>query len=370
MLAACHELPLAHEGAVETETAHDLLDIIIAAFLEETRGQLRRGVLRRYQRVEDRLARPRGRLLVAEQARRGLAGATAIRCEFDELSTDNPVNRALRAAIDAIPAGLRGDTVRRSRLLYVASAIANATPTRFSSRDIRALPLDRLSARYRASLDLAAWIVQLAGPDLHGEGEQGLALLFDMNQLFESYVARFVASTFLTAPETRDMRVIAQGPTNALLKDASGRQCFSLRPDITIQRPPSTLAIIDTKWKALGAAGQATRPDVSQADVYQVLAYAAAYRCPEVYLLYPLDPLASTASRGADYFFEGPGDTQTAIRVRTFDLDEPVQSACCLRDSRIAGHCELFNGNKPGSPATPYRRNGGSVRSLLGREAI
>lgn len=47
--------------------------------------------------------------------------------------------------------------------------------------------------------------------------------------------------------------------------------------------------IIDTKWKSLASAASDPQLGVSQADVYQMIAYAQVYACDRIMLLYPRD---------------------------------------------------------------------------------
>ena len=63
--------------------------------------------------------------------------------------------------------------------------------------------------------------------------------------------------------------------------DRERERLFALRPDIVVDGD----IVIDTKWKQLKA-GETTL-GVSQADVYQMLAYARAYRARRLVLLYP-----------------------------------------------------------------------------------
>jgi 5-methylcytosine-specific restriction enzyme subunit McrC len=45
--------------------------------------------------------------------------------------------------------------------------------------------------------------------------------------------------------------------------------------------------VIDTKWKRIGRNPEDAKRGVSEADVYQIMAYARLYRCRDVMLLYP-----------------------------------------------------------------------------------
>jgi 5-methylcytosine-specific restriction enzyme subunit McrC len=66
----------------------------------------------------------------------------------------------------------------------------------------------------------------------------------------------------------------------------SGRPVFRLQPDIVIRTQGVTTCIADTKWKRLTLSPSGyLYPD--QTDVYQLYAYAAAYQCENVALIYP-----------------------------------------------------------------------------------
>ena len=54
-----------------------------------------------------------------------------------------------------------------------------------------------------------------------------------------------------------------------------------------LRRNGRTLAIIDTKWKAIGRDIADRKHGVAQADIYQMMAYAQLYRTDRLMLLYP-----------------------------------------------------------------------------------
>lgn len=81
------------------------------------------------------------------------------------------------------------------------------------------------------------------------------------------------------------------------------------RPDLIIRRCEEIALIIDTKWKRMTPRIDDPKQGVSQADVYQLMAYGRLYDSPNVMLLYPHhgdfppDPIRrrySIAARGAD----------------------------------------------------------------------
>jgi McrBC 5-methylcytosine restriction system component/AAA domain (dynein-related subfamily) len=110
----------------------------------------------------------------------------------------------------------------------------------------------------------------------------GHALLFEMNALFEQYVARLVTR----ALPGSGYRVVAQGGyRDCLFEQGTGR--FRTKPDLIIRQGERTALIIDTKWKRMAPRIDDPKQGVSKADVYQLMAYSQLYRCPNVMLLYP-----------------------------------------------------------------------------------
>ena len=62
---------------------------------------------------------------------------------------------------------------------------------------------------------------------------------------------------------------------------------FQTKPDILIWRAGQVVHVIDTKWKRISARIDDPKQGVSQADVYQMMAYAHLYKAPRLTLLYP-----------------------------------------------------------------------------------
>ena len=66
-----------------------------------------------------------------------------------------------------------------------------------------------------------------------------------------------------------------------------GRRVFQTKPDILIKQGSRCVHIIDTKWKRISPRVDDPKQGISQADVYQMMAYGQIYQCPKLTLLYP-----------------------------------------------------------------------------------
>ena len=146
----------------------------------------------------------------------------------------------------------------------------------------RADDLNRMQRRYASVVELARLFIDGQYLDARAGQQQVYSLLFDMNQLFE----RFVAVKLRPTARKMGLRLMEQGPRRYLGEDDSGKGRLLMRPDISLlddlNRP---VAILDTKWKLLESSNPLA--SLSSADLYQLSTYASAYRCDQVMLLYP-----------------------------------------------------------------------------------
>ena len=86
---------------------------------------------------------------------------------------------------------------------------------------------------------------------------------------------------------------------------------FALRPDIVLTNGTRKI-ILDTKWKMLSNTPH-NNYGISQADMYQMYAYAKKYHAKEIWLLYPLN--TEVEQMKEIYFNTNEGDQSAEVRV-------------------------------------------------------
>jgi 5-methylcytosine-specific restriction enzyme subunit McrC len=146
-----------------------------------------------------------------------------------------------------------------------------------------------------ARLFLDGGVLQMVAGDL-----SSFAFVFDMNQLFESFVAAFIrrhASEILPEElQACDYLVQSRGESRHLATRET-KDVFKTKPDIVFRQANLFPLILDTKYKRLNSAD--LRLGVDQSDFYQMHAYAHRYNCSHIILLYPqtaetLEPLCAS----------------------------------------------------------------------------
>ncbi len=258
-----------------------LLEILIRIFSEKLVDAVRQGMPRRYVGHEDDLPALRGRLDVTRQFTKFAANPSRLACRYDTLSTDIALNRIMKAAIVRL-ARIARSAGNQRRLLELSFAFADIATIPVSALRWDEVILDRTNARWRELLNIAKLLLgERFQTTSAGEGN-GFSLLFEMNTLFEEYVARTVRRSLSGS----NLRVVSQGGRVYCLESRTGG-LFQTKPDILIKDGDKVVQVIDTKWKRIAAQVDDKKQGVAQADVYQMMAYGRLYDCPRLTLLYP-----------------------------------------------------------------------------------
>ncbi len=280
------------------------LDVFVQMFCSELASAARRGLPKRYRSCEDDLQALQGRLLVHDLMRRNPAEQTRLLCEFDELDENHELNQLLKLTLQRMLMFSRSATTQRSlrSLLLSFEAVGDRALVGDWWRAVR---VDRLTAPLERSIQLAQLFLSGLSPGL-AKGERGAyALLFDMNKLFESYIARRLRAALLGF----DLEVKLQDARYHLVRAEGARSgLFRLRPDLVVTRGAAVVCVGDTKWKRLSPAER--KLGVSQSDLYQMLAYANRYGCRRTWLIYPFGRQGGLEpAEGKVFGFEGSPTT-------------------------------------------------------------
>jgi 5-methylcytosine-specific restriction enzyme subunit McrC len=305
-----------------------ILDVLVRLFCGSLWKALHQGPARRYEIRQETLAVVRGRIDIAQQVRRNLGRPDRIACAFEEFTEDTPVNQILKAALRLLIRVVRSADNQRN-LNELLFCLADVSDVPRQSLDWHRASTNRLTSRFAPLLRMAKTFLDGASSDVLSGSDQGFALLFDMNMLFEEYIGRVLQRAFAPA----DLDVRRQGPVRHLALSLSGAPAFKLKPDAVAMRGSVVNWIVDTKWKRL--AQQATREGVAAGDMYQMSIYARQYQAAHVMLLYPHHAeLDGHAGLRAGYSLQGdllPEGSSARISVATVDLRDLASVPQCLQ---------------------------------------
>ena len=251
---------------------HFILDLYFELFLQEVEKLLHEGLIKKYKNITENHSVMRGRMDFSKQIQHNIIHKTRFFVEHSTYDFDHLLNQILSQTISVLQRIVTNplllDKLQRLRLYFPKVKNINAQPYHFHH-----LQFDRKSQRYRTALEISRLILLNYSPDIRGGNHDVLAMLFDMNVLFETFIFRQLKRL----EYSENIEVIGQPSRKFWTNPKSSR---NLRPDILIQKEGENI-ILDTKWKVL------KRLSPNDEDLRQMYAYANVFNASKTILIYP-----------------------------------------------------------------------------------
>ena len=284
MLAIAGDVPLLMRDLARLANRKAALSEVLAGiFADRLLGELLRGPERSYVRREENLRRFKGRLLVSPHTLHNAAHRERFYCRYDEFCEDTLMNRLFRAGcrflLDVTTTPPTQDKLRHC--LLVLDGVADIAP---SDEHFDQVAITRQNERFADVFRFCRLILAGRSPTVQAAGTQTFSLLYDMNRVFERFIANFLQTRVM--PKLPNMRLFIQArQRHRHLMVSDDRGALALKPDLLIEADDGSRLVIDTKWKRLG--GGKGRGGVSEADLYQMFAYTRRFGASRSVLLYP-----------------------------------------------------------------------------------
>lgn len=327
-------------GAVRARGVADLAlkrgnlhDQLVDAFLERTLFELRRGLDRGYATEEDNLTTLRGKLVLSRHVALNSAQKTRFFCRHDVLTEATQIGVRLKQACRVLAARTLpvAVLVKCQQVLALLDDVPDVT---FRHRETEPV-FTRQNERFEDIYGFACMLLEGQAPDARSGEVETFSLLFDMEQVFERYIAAFLASEVMHRFGGASLYPQAKGHRHSLYLDGQ-EKVLRMAPDLLFVHETvdaKQTLIVDTKWKRLAdeAGGRPSRP-----DLYQLYAYLHRYDCQRAFLLYPKAAGVQMRDLGA----RGRNDSHAGtVGVRFVDLNRKLWT----REGKAALADELAN---------------------------
>lgn len=326
MLEVAYDLPVADDAATNLDVQDEtLLEVLICRFVALLKEAVRRGVPRAYWQHTDDLPALRGRLDVTRQFTTLAVSPHRLACRFDEFTADIPLNQVVKAAIVRLRQLARSRAMQRS-LAELALIYADVSSVPAVALAWHEIVVDRGNTRWMVLVRLAKLILGDRFQNTVQGADNGFALLFDMNALFERYVEKLL----LPLATAEGWHLKAQGGGNSCLyQEDEAKTLFATFPDIQLLRLGQVRRIIDTKWKRLTDRARNPKMEVKEQDVYQMMAYAQLYDCNDLVLLFPHH--GGLTSQMPVHYRVAAVDGLVRLTIATVDLSNHIAARAGLR---------------------------------------
>lgn len=267
-----------HQMAAAEENPEDLPALVSGILADAVTRRLHTGLSVGFRQTSRAVTRVRGRINVLPTTRHQLLARGQVHCTFDEVVTDTPANRLVKAALWRAAALVPGEPRLRSLALQLeAAGVRGPCPP---SSQVRALYRERLLIRDQQMIAAAELLLQLAIPTT----EAGSKLLPapDMDEqylrdLFERACVGFYRLRL--QPQGWKVKHGSHLKWDTSSMSSGMREILpTMELDIELVQPDQTgpgrrRIVIDTKFAAITHTNRFGDPKLRSQYVYQIYAY-------------------------------------------------------------------------------------------------
>jgi len=311
MLKECRLLRINHVDKANLNLkSNSILNIYLDLFLSETERLLHEGLAKKYRETEGNKLALKGQLLFSKNINKNLIHQERFFVRYSEFNLNNIFNRLLFKTLCLIPRISNNpwlaDKVNRLLLDFPGLPDCNVSHSTFEK-----LVYDRKTERYKEALQISKMLLLNYRPDITGGSENVIAILFDMNKLWEEFVYRRLKKEEIEL----DFHVQRQQSVNFWKTELMYRS-KTIRPDIVVNKD-GRIIVVDTKWKILD--------DLIPADddLKQMFTYNLFWNCDRSVLLYPS---AQNKSNKGDYHdFRSEQSFYTKCAIETVSILDDKQ---------------------------------------------
>jgi len=275
-----------------------LLDIYLNVFLAEVRILLRKGLVKQYQSITQNRKALRGSLVFQSHISQNLVRKERFYTKAHQYEANHLLHQILAKALKIVVNTTNNSDIKRQcqQLLLQFPPVDEVKVYPKLFQNIR---LQRKTQHYESALNLAQLILLNYCPDLKSGDFDILAVLLDMNKLFEEYIFESLRRVVFQKGLT-----IKGQPSAVFWQDNT-----SLRPDIVIQSSDSNI-VLDTKWKILKKATP------SSEDLKQMFVYGHYFKAVQNVLIYPKTKKEQHSKKGVFHQKMYNEETNTMMEQR------------------------------------------------------
>jgi len=243
MLAVCRNIRVdaVSEASLE-KRHHSILDLYFELFLDEVENLLHRGLIKKYRKSEGNLSVLKGAVNFNKNIQQNLIHQERFYTTHQVYDQDHLINQILLRGL-VILNQITTSPFIKDRLARVQIDFPEIKDVKIQEHHFNLLTENRKSVHYAEAIKIAKMIILNYSPDIKSGHENMLALLFDMNKLWEEYIYRIL----VREEKNSAIKVNFQNSKTFWQSDKVSK---TIRPDLVIKKGEETY-IIDTKWKVV-----------------------------------------------------------------------------------------------------------------------
>ncbi len=257
---------------------NSILDLYFERFLNEVEYLYHGGLIKKYRKTEGNKAALKGRIIFSKNIQKNLIHKERFYVSHTTYDTEHLLHIIIYKALNILRTINTNHTLS-SRIGALLLLFPEMPDKKINAKDFERIIFNRKSIIYKNAIGIAKLIILNYHPDIkHGRNDV-LALMFDMNLLWEKFVYISLRRELGTHESLKNASIRAQHSAD-FWKPNTRERCRTVRADIVIKYEENTV-VLDTKWKNIDAGYPA------DSDLQQMFVYNKIYKAKKTALVYP-----------------------------------------------------------------------------------
>lgn len=253
-----------------------ILDLYLALFIQEVEVLLHKGLVKKYYKTDKNNFALKGSLLFGKHLQKNLVHKERFYVRQTTYGKEHLLHQILFKAVLLLKQINRNETLR-GKIGSLCLRFPEMKSIKVTAATFDKIVYNKKTAPYQNAIEIARLLLLNYHPDLKGGNNNVLALMFDMNYLWEAFVYKSLLKHASKGVEV-EKQIYRQ------FWQSSAKKNTGMRPDIILsykQDSKTQKAILDTKWKNIGW----YNPSIN--DLRQLYVYHRYYHAQRVALVYP-----------------------------------------------------------------------------------